>query len=436
MSVPSGRRLSTLLLVLALVGAPAVALRAACVGNSCDDETTASVRVPFCPLPAALRGLIAAGFRDGRSPDVMGATDPGGELTATVDGTSVAWPSTGGAPDTTVPILFFGTGVTPGAVPAGTGLDQIAPTIETILGLHRPHPEVRAGTAVAGVASGARPRLVVEIGLEGVGAAELAATPRAWRILRDRATGGAATWRGTTGSVPLDPIATLTTIGTGALPSQHGITGAVIRRDDGRVVRAWTKAAPPSVVSTLPDDLDHLLGGRPRIALVADDVSDRGLVGGTWYLSATPDDIRLGKDPVETVRSLVEAGYGADDTPDVIGVVLHGSLGPMTHAVGAIASAVRRAGVPTTFVVAGTGSTSAADIGIDVAGAIDTLATGRPLVASTVAGGVFLDRTVMDGTEVTSDDVVRVMRGLRAPDGEPLFADAFPAFAVSFSRYC
>jgi hypothetical protein len=42
----------------------------------------------------------------------------------------------------------------------------------------------------------------------------------------------------------------------------------------------------------------------------------------------------------------------------------------------------------------------------------------------------------MDGTEVTSDDVVRVMRGLRAPDGEPLFADAFPAFAVSFSRYC
>jgi hypothetical protein len=58
------------------------------------------------------------------------------------------------------------------------------------------------------------------------------------------------------------------------------------------------------------------------------------------------------------------------------------------------------------------------------------------VVASPGSDGLFLDRQAMVAANVTTDDVSTALRSLDAPDGSPLFADAFPAFAVSFSRYC
>ncbi len=42
----------------------------------------------------------------------------------------------------------------------------------------------------------------------------------------------------------------------------------------------------------------------------------------------------------------------------------------------------------------------------------------------------------MAANGITSDDVVRAMDAMTAPDATPLFADAYPGFSVSFSRYC
>ena len=50
---------------------------------------------------------------------------------------------------------------------SGTGRDQVAPTISDVIGFRRPFPGVRAGVAVNGVATGARPRLVLKIALKG-----------------------------------------------------------------------------------------------------------------------------------------------------------------------------------------------------------------------------------------------------------------------------
>ena len=41
-----------LVAAMALVGAPAVALTAFCVGESCAQEDGVATAVPFCPLPA------------------------------------------------------------------------------------------------------------------------------------------------------------------------------------------------------------------------------------------------------------------------------------------------------------------------------------------------------------------------------------------------
>ena len=100
-----------------------MALRMFCVGNSCDGAADgARSSVPFCPLPAELRRQIAAGFREGRSPDVMAATvDEAGVAAEVQRGVRVSWPGPepAGASDTRVPIVFLGPGVRDGPLPPG-----------------------------------------------------------------------------------------------------------------------------------------------------------------------------------------------------------------------------------------------------------------------------------------------------------------------------
>ena len=51
-----------------------------------------------------------------------------------------------------------------------------------------------------------------------------------------------------------------------------------------------------------------------------------------------------------------------------------------------------------------------------------------------VGGGVFLDRS--EGATTSAQDVVDALKADTAPDGSPLFDDAFASYAVRFGRYC
>ena len=430
----SGRRLAVLVVALALVGAPAIALRAFCAGQSCADEGPTATAVPFCPLPKDLRAEIEAGYRQGRSPDVMAASQGGG----LAGDAGVPWPYD---PYSTrlnsVPILFFGHGVTPGKLPDGVGVDRIAPTIAALIGFDRSHPEVRSGTALQkAVVAGAGSPLVVEIVWQGVGGVSFSHLGTPWAT----SFRGHEAWtmNGTTGSLPVDPAAVLTTIGTGGLPSQHGITGTLVRDAHGAAVPAWSVDAPTSIIATLPDDWDRATAQRSRIGLVASDEVDRGLIGGTWYLDHDRDDLVIGPgDPVTAVDGLIGTGYGADATTDILGVVLNGAIDRMDRQTGAIVAAVRRVVPDATFVLTTTGSASGSldSNPPDVTSSVDR-AVGGPVVSAIVPGGVFLNEQVMAARGITSDDVVRAMDALKSSFGTPLFADAFPGFAVSFSRYC
>jgi hypothetical protein len=438
----ASRRLLVLLLVLAALAVPAGALRAACAGRACAAQA-GPARVPFCPLPAWLKGDISAGYRDGRSPDVLAVAKRSG-LSQGRDGTP--WPSVAdGRGVTSVPIAFWGRGVDASAnVPSGTPLDAIAPTIAQAIGLRRPHPDVRSGVAVPGVAHGDRPRLVVEIALTGIGKRDVEAHPSSWPALVRLVRTGAGTMSGRTGSLPLDPVAALTTIGTGGPPAEHGITGALIRNDAGRVVQAWGRGAPPSIISTLPDDLDELTNHQARIGLVAPSIADRGLVGGTWYPDARPDDVVIagpgtGRDPVAAARSVLGHGYGADETPDVLGVVLDGRAPGADEQLRAIAALASRAARGSALVVvAGTGTTTAARGGVSAALAHveDEVPGNAPVVAGTVPGGLFLDQRTLAREKISGQAVVDALLDAEDAGGGPLVRDAFQAFAVSFARYC
>ena len=441
----SGRRLVTLLVICAAIGIPAVALRAACAGSSCSSAAAGEARIPFCPLPDALKTDLAAGFREGRSPDVFGVTRGATVLGGTDPAdASVPWPSVGAAEATGVPIVFSGTGAdTSTSVPEGTGLDQVAPTISDVIGFRRPFPGVRAGVAVNGVASGARPRLVLEIALKGIGTPDIQGARDSWPFLRSLFRHGTGTLNGTTGSLPLDPVATLTTIGTGGLPLQHGITGSYVRNDDGDVVRAWGDGAPLSVIATLPDDLDEKTGQRAMIGLVATAKTDRGLIGGNWYPSHDRDPVTVanGSGSVTAASEILAQGFGHDQIPDVLGVVLSGQ--DIDARIGQIVALARRAsGGSLLVVVAGTG-TNGIDPGTtdinasSVVRQVEVLVEGdAPVVAEAVPGGVFLDQATLASEQISGDAAVQALLRVTTPEGQRLMADAFQGFAVSFARYC
>ncbi len=406
-------------------------------------------RVPFCPLPSWLRADLVAGYRAGRSPDVLTVTRRPSLWGGTDAGrTAAPWPTAARVArgETAVPIVFWGTGVGHGAaVPAGTELDQIAPTLSRILSFRRPHPDVRAGTAVAGVADGARPRLVLEVAWKGVGSGDLRRASGAWPFLRSLRSRGAGTMSGDTGSLPLDPAATLTTIGTGGLPSQHGITGTLVRNDAGRIVRAWGPGAPFSVIATLPDDLDQAMHQRPRIGLVAADPADRGIIGGNWYIGHDRDDevVASGDGAASAAELLLSSGYGRDAVPDVLAVVLDGSAASMDRRTEAVVAAAERASRGSVaVVVAGTGtSIRSSDANrVAVTNVVSQIEAGVPgdenVVAGVVPGGLFLDQQVLTDQGITGNSVVGASLAASGPSDAPLLEDAFQGFAVSFARYC
>jgi hypothetical protein len=422
------------MIVLGVLGAPAVALRALCLGHACDADEAEEATIPFCALPPDTRALIAAGFREGRSPDVLAVTAAAPRVTSD-DGPGTAWPWVDPSPaDLRVPLAFVGPEIRPGGAPVAS-LADVAPTLEPLLGIRRPHPEVRSGRAIDGVVdpSGSSPLVVTivwkRLGGHGAAADAFAATLGG---RNDAAIGSAAI-----GSVPLDPAAVLTTIGSGGVPSEHGIIGTVMRADGGDVGRAWSAAAPTSVIATLGDDLDEATGGGARIGLVADARSDRGLIGGTWYPGEDDDEVVIERrDPVGAVTRMLAQGFGGGEHPDLLGVTL-GARPRLAAAITAELLDVVFARTPdATVVLTGTGAAPAGRTvaAADVASDVEATLGGR-VVEHVGTAGLFLDPEASASLEISSQQVAEASLSLTEA-GEPLFVDAFPAFAVQFGRYC
>jgi hypothetical protein len=441
----TGRRLLTLLVVLAAVGIPAGVLQALCAGRSCDSGPGEAPRIPFCPLPAALREAISNGYREGRSPDVLGIARDVPVYTE-IGGLRIPWPATGSLTDTRVPLVFSGAGVSPGAdLPNDVTLDAIAPTVSEILAFDRPFPDVRSGTAVDGVFTGsaATPRLVLLIAWKGVGSAELEDLDREWPHLASLMETGAGTLEARTGSLPLDPAATLATIGTGGLPSQHGITGSFVRNDEGDVVRAFGDGAPVQVIATLADDLEEASDGRALVGIVATDERDLGLVGGGWYPDQDPVDVVIGDGEAMPLAVDVHlgTGYGADEETDVLGVVMDGGIRRLDGWTERVVRAAERATNGSVLVViAGTGTWERSRVALPETPLVDAVEDAVPgsqrVVAAIVAGGLFLDQEVLTESSVTGQVAVDAMLDVTTPQGREMMADAFQGFAVSFARYC
>jgi hypothetical protein len=411
-----GSRTAGLLVLLVVVGVPAALLRSACAGSSCAEPAEAGTTIPFCSLPESDRRLIENGFREGRSPDLF-----------VIDGSSPAY-DTG----VRVPLVFAGVGVASWAeIEDGSTLDRVAPTISEIIGLPRAHPEVRSGVALDRPAqSGDGPRLVLEVVWKGGDADQLQASAGEWPYLQSMMESGAGSLEASPGSLPLDPAAVLTTIGTGGVPSQHGITGSVIRGLSGRAVRAWGRGAPTSVIATLADDLDERMGQMPRIGIFETARSDRGLIGGNWYLPGDRDDFitagpRVG--PAELAR-LLQSGYGRDDVPDLVAVVVEGAPADVDAQLSALAKAANAVSNGSLLIVfTATGPDPKATDQHEWRSAIDD----PDVIEATVPGGIFLDQERLAVGDIAEDEVVAALSEDLGTGNE-----VFTETAITFSRYC
>ena len=455
-----GRRAMGLLVVGALLGIPAGALRAMCFNGSCETSARASSKTPFCSLPRGVRDLVASGFYEGRSPDLMAVTGTTSVLGGSAfpgSGPQPLWPSAAAVDAGRVPIVLSGVGVDAGtALPPSAGVDTVSATIARIIGLRRPNPDVRSGSALDDVATGEHPRLVLEVVWAGVGSDELEASPDDWPELARLMNEGAGTLDGRVGSLPLDPAATITTIGTGGLPSQHGITGTLVRSDDttaegaaGEVVSAWGPESPTSVIATLGDHLDEGMDQRPVIGVVADDPSAQGLIGGHWYATRDDDVVRiLGRSSHASVaevgaRVLRSHRFGNDETPDLLGVVVDGDVKSLDSSLSRLVDVADEVSDGSfAVVVTATGRSDEAAVASSMSAA--RLAAGierevggrRTLIDSTAPGGLFLDQERLETLKISDDAVLEALLSVRGPDGDLVMADAFPAIAISFGRYC
>jgi hypothetical protein len=403
------KRVVVALSVIALILAPAAVLRALCAGHSCDEPDDGAANVPFCSLEADRRGEIVAGFREGRSPDVLAVSAE--------------------RPESRVPLVFSGVGVASDAsIPAGTALDSVAPTIAELIGLEREHPEVRSGTVIPGIADDEAPGVVILVVVKGLGSDDL--TGSGWARLRALGEEGVISETARLGSQPSDPTAVLTSVGTGGLPYQHGITGTLLRNDVGKLVTAWGRGAPVSVIATLADDLDESLSQDPMIGLVATSPQDRGLIGGNWYVDNDRDLVRWERHPrraATAVADLMKEGFGDDGVPDLMAVTLSGPDGLVDRSLGSIARSADDAGG--TVVVTGTGPVPGDNS--DVVKEIeDSIQGNTDLIEGSVAGGFFVDQAALTKTGKTEDVVIEAIKSTGA------FEDAFAAITVSFARYC
>ena len=134
------------------------------------------------------------------------------------------------------PLVVYGPGIGPSDSSERISLADVAPTIAELIGFDDFLAVAQDGRPVPGVSRSAEaPEIVVTFVIDGGGWNVLQEFPDAWPNLRRLMRDGANFRNAIHGSFPAVTASAHATIGTGAFPRTHGITGHNLR--DGRRAR-------------------------------------------------------------------------------------------------------------------------------------------------------------------------------------------------------
>jgi hypothetical protein len=259
-----------------VIRASVLAVSASLVLGATTGQAASPVNRSACSMPRAFLERTARGVYPGRSGDIQ-------IVTPQPDFVGPGYPHSGPWPYLQrVPFLLVGQGYIRPGLSVGRPVTSaaLAPTIADLVGVDLPEaaegpliealvpPEERPGP----------PRLIVVVVWDGGGRIVLRTWPKAWPNLK--ALIGQGTWygRATVGSSPSVTPAVHATIGTGAFPSDHGLTDQTMRID-GRITTPW--AAGPNRLErpTLADLFDQAAGNQPLVGAVATEPGHLGMIG-------------------------------------------------------------------------------------------------------------------------------------------------------------
>jgi hypothetical protein len=181
-----------------------------------------------------------------------------------------------------VPLVVYAPGlVEPSDGQERVTLADVAPTIANLLGFDG--FEAVDGVAVPRVPRPTvPPKVVVTFVIDGGGWNVLQHWPDAWPNLKRLMAGGATFRNAIAGSSPAVTACAHATIGTGAYPRTHGITGHNIRGDSGpRKAYGEPGAADPSdiLIPTLAERWVESTGGRAWVGEIGYQIWHLGMLG-------------------------------------------------------------------------------------------------------------------------------------------------------------
>ena len=196
-----------------------------------------------------------------------------------------------------IPLIFYG----PGYVPSAGGVDRpvtlasVYPTMGKLLGVPL---DTRAEDPLDEAlvkSDGTAPRLVVFVVWDGAGTNVLERWPDAWPRLRELALKGTYYPNATVGSSPSITPATHSTLGTGAFPDEHGVTGIQRRTSAAKVGVTFQQRNPASIeMSTFADDIDLALDNEPVVGLLGWRSWHMGMLGhGSAIEGADRDELGI-----------------------------------------------------------------------------------------------------------------------------------------------
>jgi type I phosphodiesterase/nucleotide pyrophosphatase len=196
-----------------------------------------------------------------------------------------------------VPLVVFGPGIAAGDSSERVSLADVAPTIAQLTGFDGSLELGRDGRPLPGIERPAEPpEVVVTFVIDGGGWNVLQEFPDAWPNLRRLMREGGTFRNAIHGSFPAVTASAHATIGTGAFPRTHGITGHNLR-DGRRARKAYGElghANPGDIlVPTLADLWSEETGGRAWVGELGYQIWHLGMLGrGTTSTGTLPPDRR------------------------------------------------------------------------------------------------------------------------------------------------
>ena len=315
---PSRRRFLAAIGALGLAAVAAGTAAGALVRRTLRPDPAPAIDAMATTIGADALELIRRTYRPGRSGDLQLILTPGSSSNYPQESTSLLPndPRTSHALPwmylERIPLLVYA----PGIVEASDGqervtLADVAPTVADLIGFSGfeavdgvPLPRV-TGPAVA-------PRVVVTFVIDGGGWNFLQRWPDAWPNLKRLMAGGATFRNAIAGSSPAVTACAHATIGTGAYPRTHGITGHNIRDGSG-VRKAYGspgRADPTDIlVPTLAERWVKETGERAWVGEIGYQIWHLGMLGG----GGRP----LGRKPVAVYYDEDQTGTFLPQNPDL-----------------------------------------------------------------------------------------------------------------------